>query len=643
MAQLTLARTRTNIRLGQELGRGGEGVVFAIEGQRDQVAKVYLAAVERRRTQKLNAMVEFGNSALWQIAAWPIDLLIDSKEIVRGFVMPRVMARRDIHELYSPKSRSEAFPEADFRFLVHTAGNIARAFAVVHAHGHIVGDVNHGNLLVGPDGTVMMIDCDSFQVASAATVFTCDVGVPLFTAPELHGRSFRGLVRAPNHDLFGLAVLLFHLLYLGRHPFAGRYIGPGEMPIERAVAEYRFAYGPDRTVASMEKPPGTIPLETMGATITQLFIRAFRRPTGSPSRPDANEWLGALEALKSRLQACGQASWHHYPRALAACPWCTIEAQTSVRLFGQRFTTIGLTDSVNLATLWRAIAAVPEPGLEPALPTERPWRPPPGVKLPNSIVKNFRKTLSIAFIGIGLTACNVVTKDWSIVAAILSYVAALAVWPRVAPETKAAAERAYSAAKAEWDGALGRWQREASREIFAERLRVLDEARATLADMPNLRRRRIARLESEREMRQLERYLDRFRIDRARIEGIGTGRTAMLAAYGIETAADIERSKIGQIPGFGVILTNELVHWRRGHERNFRFNPSEPIDRRDLDALDREMEARRQELLTKLQQGPHLLRRIGQEISAAQQRLMPALEKAWTSFKVAEAGFKSLR
>ncbi|HEX3128568.1 MAG TPA: hypothetical protein VH394_14650, partial [Thermoanaerobaculia bacterium] len=249
MKQLVLVRARTSIRLGHELGRGGEGAVFAIEGQGDRVAKIYSRTPDSRKIQKLTAMSESATPALLRIASWPLDLLTDGKGSVQGFVMPRLLARRDIHELYSPKSRSEAFPEADFRFLVHVGANIARAFGVIHEQGHVIGDVNHGNLLVGPDGTVMLIDCDSFQVRNGTQVFTCDVGVPLFTPPELQGKAFRGLVRTANQDRFGLAVLLFHLLYMGRHPFAGRYSGPGDMPIEKAIAEHRFAYGPDRAAS----------------------------------------------------------------------------------------------------------------------------------------------------------------------------------------------------------------------------------------------------------------------------------------------------------------------------------------------------------------------------------------------------------
>lgn len=179
-------------------------------------------------------MVDAACPELLRVAAWPKDLVLDRGQVA-GFVMPRIGARSDVHELYSPKSRASAFPEADFRFLVHVAANIARAFATVHARGHVIGDVNHGHLLVGGDGRVLLIDADSFQVAVGGIVHTCDVGVPLFTAPEFAGSDFRGLRREPNHDLFGLAVLLFHMLFMGRHPYAGVWSGAGDMPIERAI------------------------------------------------------------------------------------------------------------------------------------------------------------------------------------------------------------------------------------------------------------------------------------------------------------------------------------------------------------------------------------------------------------------------
>jgi len=642
MTQFVLSSAHTNVHLGQVLGRGGEGSVFAIEGMHDRVAKIYASPPDNRKVQKLTALTKAVHPSLLKIAAWPIDLICDRKGAVQGFVMPRIVGRRNIHELYSPKSRADVFPDADFRFLTHVAANIARAFAGVHQHGHVVGDVNHGNLLVGADGTVMLIDCDSFQIGTGTNAFTCDVGIALFTAPELHGRTFRGLVRTASHDSFGLAVLLFHLLYMGRHPFAGRYTGHGEMPLEKAISEYRFAYGPDRAANSMERPPHTVSLETMGSSIAQLFIRAFGRTGVNSTRPDAKTWVEALEKLKSSLRICARASWHHYPRELAACPWCAVEVQTGARLFGQRIAPVGRTGTVDLATLWKAILAVPDPDPEPAIPSEQPWHPPQAVETPNSYRKTLLKVLSIGLMFAGLSACNAFAADGGLIASLACYSLAFTVWPRVSPEKKATAEKDYSAAKIKWGNTLAQWKQEASQEAFTKKLKALENIHVELVELPNEHRRRLAKPEAGREIRQRQQYLDRFRIDRAKIRGIGEGRSAMLASYGIETADDIQRLSIMQIPGFGEALTAELMQWRQGHERNFRFNPNEPVHQRDIDTVNREFEVRRQHLLLLLQQGPDVLGQLGQEIIATRSRLMPMLEEAWTAFKIAEAHHEAL-
>ena len=638
MTQFTLIQAGTRVRLGQQLGQGGEGKVFAVEGKRGLVAKIYSCPPLDRKIQKLTVMAKAGGPKLRKVAAWPIDLLSDSRGMTSGFVMPKVDGARGIHELYGPKSRREAFPRADFRFLVRVATNIASAFGVIHKYGHILGDVNHGNLLVKADGTVTLIDCDSFQIGKYPDVYTCDVGVPLFTAPELHGRPFYELVRTVNHDRFGLAVLLFHLLYMGRHPFAGQYSGPGEMPIEKAIGEYRFAYGPDNAVNGMRPPPGAIPLETMGSSIARLFIRAFGRIGSDGVRPDARNWLEELVRLECALRDCSRANWHHYPGGLATCPWCAVELKTGLRLFGQRIAQIGPTGTLDLAILWKAILAVPDPGAEPELPSEQPWHPPMGVEIPGGSWKIFRKAFSIGLVSLGLAACNVLAESGGILAVSAFCIIACVMWPRVSAASRSAADRALSEARKAWAGALTRWEREALQEIFAEKLEVLKKVREEMTDLPSARRRRLAMLHGTGVKRQRQRYLDRFRIDRGNIPGMGPERTAMLTSYGIETAGDIQtRGQILQIPGFGEVLTTALMRWRHGHEQNFRFNPRAPIDRREIDAIDRELQARRQNLLLTLRQGPDELRQLCQEINAARERLMPTLERAWDTLKVAEA------
>ena len=463
MTQLTLVRSGRAARLAEKLGGGGEASIFACPDLPGYAAKVFIVPPDPNKVAKLDAMTQAGDTSLTRIAAWPVELLADNRGAVQGFIMPRVTARRNIHELYSPKSRMGVFPEADFLFLTHVCTNIARAFAVVHRCGHVIGDVNHGNLLVGPNGTVTLIDCDSFQFRNGSKVFTCDVGTDLFTPSELQDRGLKGIERTSNHDCFGLAVLLFHLLFMGRHPFAGRYSGAGEMPIEKAIAEYRFAYGPHRAETLMERPPGAVALETMGITVSDYFVRAFSQSGSKGARPDARSWLAALESLKAGLQTCSLEPRHQYPGQLGACPWCPIERQTGVRLFGLRVRPVSPTGTVDVSALWNAILAVPPPPPDPALPSERRWTYPPGVRRRR---KQRQRALVLTGAGVAIAAPLLYATFQAIPALLLLLAlsgAALALLPLIPPVKRRTLERNYALADAQWKGTLRKWKQDASR------------------------------------------------------------------------------------------------------------------------------------------------------------------------------------
>jgi len=81
------------------------------------------------------------------------------------------------------------------------------------------------------------------------------------------------------------------------------------------------------------------------------------------------------------------------------------------------------------------------------------------------------------------------------------------------------------------------------------------------------------------------------------------------------------------------MLTLELVRWRRDREASFRFNPNEPVDRRDIQAMDAELAARRKELLAELREGPASLRSLSAQTRVARERLMPLLEDAWSTLE----------
>jgi DNA-binding helix-hairpin-helix protein with protein kinase domain len=251
-------------------------------------------------------------------------------------------------------------------------------------------------------------------------------------------------------------------------------------------------------------------------------------------------------------------------------------------------------------------------------------------------IRILRKLASLALFAGGLAGCSRIGEGGGVLFALGFYTVGFAVWPRLSEQEEATRRGDLAAARQEWRSLVARWQSEAANSAFTQELQLLEKARDELAELPKERERRLAALFSEREKRQRERYLDGFHIDRATIPNIGPGRKAMLASYGIETAADIERARIMGISGFGESLTRNLLDWRKGYEKNFRFNPSESIDPTDAAAVERDITTRRQKLLQALQQGPQVLQRKAAQINDARARLQPFLEPKWIAFKIAE-------
>jgi DNA-binding helix-hairpin-helix protein with protein kinase domain len=124
------------------------------------------------------------------------------------------------------------------------------------------------------------------------------------------------------------------LLFMGRHPFAGRYLCKGEMPIERAIAECRFAYSHDSARTKMSPPPLTLPLAAATLSIAECFERAFHPDGRRGGRPTPEDWVRTVDALKASLTDCTSVAWHQYPPGLRACPWCEIERASGAKLYG---------------------------------------------------------------------------------------------------------------------------------------------------------------------------------------------------------------------------------------------------------------------------------------------------------------------
>ncbi|HEX2205063.1 MAG TPA: TonB family protein [Longimicrobium sp.] len=305
-----------------EVGAGGEARVFALPGGAS-VAKLYREPT-LERAQKLTWMTENppalppgGAVSL----AWPAELLTDARGWLAGFVMPRAEGAR-VFELYNPVTRRKAAPLFHWGLMHRAGANLAAAFDAVHAAGYVVGDVNESNLLVSPDGAVTVVDTDSFQVRGQRATFRSRVGKAEFTPPELQGARFGEVDRAPEHDRFGLAVLLFLLLMEGTHPFAARFGAGEETPtVEERIGRGLFPYVPGDAAI---RPPRLAPrFEALHPAVRALFVTAFVDGHADPAaRPSAAEWRAALEEAEDALAVCDLNPQHRFGAHAGACPWC---------------------------------------------------------------------------------------------------------------------------------------------------------------------------------------------------------------------------------------------------------------------------------------------------------------------------------
>lgn len=342
----------TPVKWGQKLGEGGEGSVYAYT--EDTVAKIYSEVPDAERLErKLRALVAARTDRLEEAAAWPREILYeDSKPI--GFTMQRLKDALPLHQVYQARSRQRLLPKADWAFLVRVARNLSACVHFVHLEGLVIGDLNESNALVGRDAMVRLIDADSFQLDRDGFLQTCDVGKSELLPPELQNTSLAGKRRSVEHDRFSLAVLVFQILIVGRHPFAGRPLTakslaaqmgfppniPAEVSLETAITKGWFAYA-DPPVGPILPPPG-LDLNWLPEDVRVLCRRAF---VGEPQqRPTAEEWYGALERMEGGLIRCESNDRHVFPNVARdqypltpsqrpQCPWCDLEKAWSTYLF----------------------------------------------------------------------------------------------------------------------------------------------------------------------------------------------------------------------------------------------------------------------------------------------------------------------
>lgn len=682
---------------GERLGEGGEGTVYAYGP--GECIKVYKEVDDPKALErKLRALVAARTDRLEQAVAWPREIVYDGTNIRQGaasqtptpqpppppgtnirqgegeravgFTMQRVPDARPVHQVYQARSRQRHFPKADWAFLVRVARNLAACVHFVHEEGLVVGDLNESNVLVSQKGLVRLIDADSFQIERDGFLQTCDVGKGELLAPELQGRSLTGLRRTEQHDLFALAVLVFHLLVVGRHPFAGRPLQPkaGEpdVSLEESIRRGWYAFA-DPPIGPIFPPPG-LHLGWLPAEIREMFGEAFQ--VGAPThRPSASRWFSALERLEGSLERCAENDRHVFPAPeedihslgkevpgaakdvlsgerdvlfvkkdvpfggkdvtsrASGCPWCALEEAWSTYLFiperpiASRLNTpavIALRDSIVEITLAEDV-------------------------LPNAFMhKNDEEKPIILFVlSLAFFAVEIIEEGrkgdylWVMIFAIAAFVVLYLGACRYTSERRAM--RIVAPLKPRFREA---W----ADNPFQDRKQKL----LTLADryLTSDTRHEAYRLDILRHRygNALLHHLGKYSILAADVPTVGFARLEALHRMGILTAADLKRENFEQ-GMWSPPHVDELMTWRNAIELQFWATSSYTLTDDEEERLRSKIAAEQSQIERQLKSAPQELEKLRDEIEDRRRRLLDEFHRELQPMRksrIFRAAFKSL-
>lgn len=191
-----------HLTLGEELGRGGGGVVYRAHDpllQRDVALKLcppdHAAASDLLREAQLMARVDHPG-VLKVHGATRVDGQVGFwSDLVQGEPLSTVLARE---------------PRLGASTAIALGVEVCAALAAIHSVGLSHGDVKADNIVRQPGGRVVLIDFGSSSPQSAGMAMS---GTPLYLPRE----RLEGAAPTRADDLYGLGVLLFHAV-CGRYP-----------------------------------------------------------------------------------------------------------------------------------------------------------------------------------------------------------------------------------------------------------------------------------------------------------------------------------------------------------------------------------------------------------------------------------------
>jgi DNA-binding helix-hairpin-helix protein with protein kinase domain len=581
------------VALRSAFARGRVGDLYEIIGEKDYVAKIYHKPLSDRAERKLRELIAFAPRELLDVAAWPLTALRpEPGQPVRGVVMRRISGMHSLFDLDSPSQRRLKFPRADWRFLVQAARKCAALVDAVHQTGIVLGDVQPGRFLFNQQGGLQLIDCDSCQITVGDEAFHCLSVSPQYRAPELQNVAVDAFPQTPNHDAFGLAVVIYRLLMMGRHPFLG-YQGTDRMLTSRAIEEYRFVLGSTASSLLMAPPPYNLQLSDLTPRVAGYFQQAFSRGSQREgARPTPAKWVEALTEMERQLRVCAADPGHTHLSS-SPCPWCRIEQEGGPIYFGS-VTTAAMESRplpVDVKTYSARLDAIATPEKLLAEATAGEVKGLVGQPLPagtrerqTAFYALFWVTLGAALLMLlgGLLSINFLYIGLVLTIG-LSMATVFAFLRSPLRQIRRQRRKVLAEKQAAWQTAEQQANARAARVAgeFAAHYKATVAVRDQLQALQDEETREMRLLQAAVRERQLDQFLATFSLETAKVEQLDDDRLLILQSHGVETARDIRERTLASIRGLGEALPVSLLTWRKAMEGKFIYD-----DRRGLPEVD---------------------------------------------------------
>ena len=285
------------IRLVEEIGAGGEGSVFRTEFD-GFVAKIYKPEkITRLRHEKLKLMLSKNINC--EGVCFPIAMIHNLRDEFVGYLMRSATGKDLGKSVFMPMLLKKYFPRWNKIDTVQLCVTILKKIKYLHDRNIILGDINPYNILVVSPTEVYFVDTDSYQIEG----FICPVGMPIFTAPELHQKKSEYGLRTLGNENFAVATLLFMIMNPGKPPYA---MQDGAGIVENIISgEFSYPLG-ERKTGKVPKGPWRYCWSHLAYKIKEAFYQTFWRDGlthAENKRPGAGHWLRLfeyyLELLKS--------------------------------------------------------------------------------------------------------------------------------------------------------------------------------------------------------------------------------------------------------------------------------------------------------------------------------------------------------